>query len=198
MTRSKFKLKLTNTISQKSDKSKIFYLGKLDYYRKKSEEYMNLAKAYQCLDNDDPVLDLILRANKSLLDSRLIKWISQKQYEQLCINPHEVELAHSYYLPKAHILGTPIRPIVSGLKHPTIKISEFLDQLLRPLFDQMASKTTITSGFELMKALQACSNIKLRQETVFCTIDATDLYTMVVQVQGALSLKKMLDHLKLK
>ena len=38
----------------------------------------------------------------------------------------------------------------------------------------------------------------MRQETLFCTIDVADLYTMVPQVEEVLSLKKMLDCFKLK
>ena len=107
-------------------------------------------------------------------------------------------MAHFYYLLEAHKPGTPVRPIISGLKHPTIKISKFLDDLLRPLFNQMASKTTITSGFELVKCLKRWSIINMRKETLLCTIDITDLYTMIPQVEGVFSLKKMLDHLNLK
>ena len=173
-------------------------MGKVDDYEKKSEEYMAKTQAYKCLGTDDPLPELIQHTNRYLLDLRLAKWITQKQYEKLCINPNEVELAHLYYLPKPHKIGTPLRPIISGLKHPTIKISKFLDDLLRPLFDQMASKTTVTSGFKLVKKLQEWSAINMRQGTLFCTIDVTDLYTMVPQVEGVLSLKKMLDHLKLK
>ncbi|CAF3864227.1 unnamed protein product, partial [Rotaria sp. Silwood1] len=171
---------------------------KLEDYRKKSEEYMAKTEAYKCLGTNDPLPDLIQRTNKYLLDLRLAKWITQKQYEKLCINPCEVDLAHLYYLPKAHKPGTPLRPIVSGLKHPTIKISKFLDEVLRPLFDKMTVKTTVNSGFELIKQLLEWSKIKMRQETLFCTIDVMDLYTMVPQAEGVLSLKKMLDHLKLK
>ncbi|CAF1548806.1 unnamed protein product [Rotaria sordida] len=98
----------------------------------------------------------------------------------------------------AHKPGTPLHPIVSGFKHPTIKISKFLDELLQPLFDKMATKTVINSGFELVKQLQQWSRINMRQETLFCTIDVMDLYTMVPQTKGVLSLKKMLDHLQLK
>ena len=116
----------------------------------------------------------------------------------MCINPNEVELARLYYLPKPHKIGTPLRAIISGLKHPTIKISKFLDDLLRPLFDQMASTTTITCGFELVKKLLEWSTINMRQETLFCTIDVADLYTMVPQVEGVLSLRKMLDCFRLK
>ena len=37
----------------------------------------------------------------------------------------------------------------------------------------------------------------MRQETLFCIIDVTDLYTRVLQV-GVFSSKKMLNHFKLK
>ncbi|CAF3420756.1 unnamed protein product, partial [Rotaria sp. Silwood2] len=136
--RLKHKFRLTNTVIRKTDKSKVFHLDRVDEYQKKSNEYMIRTNTYKCLGTNNPLPDLIQRTNKYLLDLRLAKWITQKQYEQLCIKADEVELAHLYYLPKAHKLRTPLRPIISGLKHPTIKISKFLDDLLRPLFDKMA------------------------------------------------------------
>ncbi|CAF1460063.1 unnamed protein product, partial [Rotaria sordida] len=196
--RLKHKFKLANVILQKSDKSKVFHLGKVEDYRKKSKEYMEKTQAYECLGKEDPLPELIQRTNKYLLDLRLAKWITQKQYELLSIKPNEVELAHLYYLPKAHKPGTPLRPIISGLKHPTSKISKFLDDLLRPLFDKMAQETTVSSGFELVKKLQEWSILNMNQNTIFCTIDIVDLYTMIPQVEGVLLLKKMLDYLKMK
>ncbi|CAF4154274.1 unnamed protein product [Rotaria sp. Silwood2] len=195
--RLRHKFRLNNVILQKTDKSKVFHLGKLEDYQKKSQEYMEKTQAYRCLGTNDPLPDLIQRTNKYLLDLRLAKWITQKQYELLCIKPNEVELAHLYYLPKAHKLGTPLRPFISGLRHPTIKISKFLDDLLRPLFNEMAKQTTIDSGFELIKKLEKWSEHKLNDKTLLCTIDVTDLYTMIPQIEGILSLKKMLDSLKL-
>ncbi|CAF4328220.1 unnamed protein product, partial [Rotaria magnacalcarata] len=62
----------------------------------------------------------------------------------------------------------------------------------------MALNTTVTSGFELIKKLQEWSTVNMRQETTFCTIDVTDLYTMVPQIEGVLSLRKMLNQLRLK
>ncbi|CAF4979401.1 unnamed protein product [Rotaria sp. Silwood1] len=196
--RLKYKIKSANIILRKSDKSKVFHLGREEDYNKKSEYYMEKTQAYKCLGKEEPSPDLITRTNKYLLDLRLAKWITQKQFEQLSINPNEVELAHLYYLPKAHEQGTPLRPIVSGLKHPTVKISKFLDDLLRPLFHKMAKETTVNSGFELVKQRETWSKNNLKQETLFCTIDVGDLYTMVPQIEGVLSLKKMLDYLKLK
>ncbi|CAF2653934.1 unnamed protein product [Rotaria sp. Silwood2] len=95
---SKIDFRISNIILRKSDKSKVFHLGKLEDYRKKSEEYMDKTQAYKCLGKEDSLLDLIKRTNKYLLDLRLAKWITQKQYELLSIKPNEVELAHLYSL----------------------------------------------------------------------------------------------------
>ncbi|CAF4895735.1 unnamed protein product [Rotaria sp. Silwood2] len=59
---------------------------------------MDKTQAYKCLGKEDSLLDLIKRTNKYLLDLRLAKWITQKQYELLSIKPNEVELAHLYSL----------------------------------------------------------------------------------------------------
>ncbi|CAF4153085.1 unnamed protein product, partial [Adineta steineri] len=195
--RLKHKFRLTNVILRKTDKSKVFHLGTLEHYQQRSDEYMDRTQAYQCLGITDPLPDLIQRTNKHLLDLRLAKSLTQKQYEQLCVPTDEAELAHLYYLPKAHKPTTPLRPIISGLKHPTLKISKFLDKILRPLFDKMAATRTVSNGFELLKKIQLWSSINMKQETVLCTIDVTDLYTMIPQMEGVLSLKQMLDYLNL-
>ncbi|CAF3242503.1 unnamed protein product [Rotaria socialis] len=62
----------------------------------------------------------------------------------------------------------------------------------------MALSTAVTSGFDLVKQLQEWSKNNFKQNTIFCTIDVTDLYTMVPQIEGVLSLRKMLNELKLK
>ncbi|CAM4824256.1 unnamed protein product [Rotaria magnacalcarata] len=196
--RLKHKLRSTNIVIQKTDKSKVFHLGKLQDYHKKSEEYMEKTEAYERLHQNDPLPNLIESTNKYLLKLRLNNWITQKQYEQLSVKQNEVELAHLYYLPKAHKPGTPLRPIVSGLKHPTIKISKFLDEILRPLFDRMASNTTVTSGTEVIKQLYKWSKNNVRQDTLICTMDVIDLYTMIPQTEGILAIKKMLDYLNIK
>ena len=47
---------------------------------------MDKTKAYKCLGDINPLPELIERTNKYLLNLRLIHWISQKQYENLCVN----------------------------------------------------------------------------------------------------------------
>ncbi|CAF1273319.1 unnamed protein product [Rotaria sordida] len=79
--RLKHKFRLTNTIIRKTDKSKVFHLGKLENYEKGSEEYMNKTNANVCLGTEDSLSDLVQRTNQYLLNLRLAKWITQKQYE---------------------------------------------------------------------------------------------------------------------
>ncbi|CAF1443873.1 unnamed protein product [Rotaria sordida] len=78
----KHKFRLANIILRKSDKSKVFHLGRFEDYQKKSMEYMDKTQAYQCLGTNDPLPDLVQRTNKYLLELRLAKWITQKQYEK--------------------------------------------------------------------------------------------------------------------
>ncbi|CAF2071210.1 unnamed protein product, partial [Rotaria magnacalcarata] len=92
--RLKHKIRSASLVLQKTDKSKVFHLGTRQHYQKKSNEYMEKTEAYQCLGVNDPLPNLIERTNKYLLDLRLAHWITQKQYELLCVKPSEAKLAH--------------------------------------------------------------------------------------------------------
>ncbi|CAF1521697.1 unnamed protein product [Rotaria sp. Silwood1] len=69
--RLKHKLRSTSIVLQKSDKSKVFHLDKLQDYHKKSDEYMEKTEADKCLHQNDPLPSLIDRINKYLLNLRL-------------------------------------------------------------------------------------------------------------------------------
>ena len=71
--RLRHKPKLSNIVLQKTDKSKVFHLGKPEHYQKKSDEYMEKTQAYKCLGTNDPLRELIHRTNRYLLDLRLAK-----------------------------------------------------------------------------------------------------------------------------
>ena len=65
--RLKYKFRSANVIVRKTDKSKVFHLGTLQHYQQRSDEYMNLTQAYLCLNDQDPLPDLIQRTNTYLL-----------------------------------------------------------------------------------------------------------------------------------
>ena len=77
----------------------------------------------------------------------------------------------------------------------TTGISHFLDDLIRPLFDQHAKPKPIIDGSHLLRRLeQYSSDGHLRPTTLFCTFDITNLYTMLPQNESLDILEEFLRH----
>ena len=148
--------------------------------------------AYESLGDSNPLKELILQTNSMLKGLLSGKHIDSQLFNKLKVDAENAELAHLYFLPKAHKPGTPLRPIVAGLKSPTIEISRWLDGILRPLFDQMAAATSVLNGVQLISVLEKWSARNLDHRTLFLTMDVSDLYTMVPQEGGIQAIKKML------
>ena len=192
------KLSTTQIVLRKTDKSKVFHLDGLDHYRMKAQEYLMHTNAYQDLGKTNPLESLVRRTNDLLFGLWISKHITQKQYLTMKVKEEEVELAHLYFLPKAHKPKTPLRPIMSGLKSPTIAISKWLDGLLRPLFNRLSFETTIANGVQLIKQIEKWSEDHLTSTTSFVTMDVTDLYTMIPQEGGVTAIKRLMEACGLK
>ena len=79
-----------------------------------------------------------------------------------------------------------MRPIVSSILAAATGISHFLDQLLRPLFNQVARRTTFIDNIHFIRRLEFYRDCnRLLPTTNFVTFDVTDLYTMIPR-DGAL------------
>ena len=76
---------------------------------------------------------------------------------------------------------------------PTTGISHFLDLLLRPLFNQVARRTTAINGIHFVRQLEFYRNChRLLPSTLFVTFDVTDLYTMIPRDGALLTLNEFL------
>ncbi|CAF3751150.1 unnamed protein product, partial [Rotaria socialis] len=49
--------------------------------------------------------------------------------------------------------GIPVRPIENTIHAPTTNISNYLDEIIRPIFDKERQNTTIIDGTSLIQAL---------------------------------------------
>ena len=87
---------------------------------------------------------MIQKAEKLLRDLVNRNLLPNKYFEKLKPNYEEAELPDLYCNPNDHKVGEPLRLIVSGMKSPTQRISAFLDQLLRPIFDQLTPYSLTT------------------------------------------------------
>ena len=69
---------------------------------------------------------------------------------------------------------------------PATGISHYLDQLIRPLFNQVARQTTIIDNIHLVRQLEFYRDCnRVLPPTQFVTFDIVDLYTMIPR-DGAL------------
>ena len=167
---------------------------------RREKKYMEKTKAYELLNNENPLEDLIVKTNDFLRALWANKHISQGQYEKLAIHKRErkeAKLSHLYFLPKAHKTGTPLRSIISGMKSPTISISKWLDNILRLVSDNVARETTIHNGVQLIKEIEKWSRDHMKNNTVFMPMDVTDLYTMIPQEGGIRVLKHLMERAEL-
>ncbi|CAF4481894.1 unnamed protein product, partial [Didymodactylos carnosus] len=182
----------TKTIIRKTDKSKVLHLGTSKQYQLKSEQFMDKTQAYKIIDHN-PLYDIISQITHCLRTWLTNKYITSKQYEKLLPVRRKCQLAHLYYQPKAHKQGTPLRSICASINSPTAPSSQFLDNLLRPLFKQ-STPTSIENGIYLVQQLKSYSRSEpFTPKTIFITFDIIDLYTMLNQNRAIFYLRRFLQ-----
>ena len=130
-----------------------------------------------------PLREIIAKTHKFLRSLVSSKQMPQAMLDKLRPSLTESESPHLYHKPKDHTLGEPLRPVVSGMKSPLAKLSSFLDQIIRPLFDKHTAYSLLNSiiFFHYIKDFQTTA------ETNIYTFDITDLYTMVPQKEAMLA-----------
>ncbi|CAF1677602.1 unnamed protein product [Adineta ricciae] len=132
----------------------------------------------------------------TLIDPMLKKGdINLKLWKQnMRPNPNTTELAHLYFIPKPHKIGTPLRPIVSSIKAAATGVSHFLDLRLRPLFDEVVKETTFINNLHFVRTLEKYRDSgRLSSTKLFISGDADNLYTMIPRDGAILALLKFLN-----
>jgi hypothetical protein len=90
-------------IIRRTDKSKVFYIGKASDFERKAQEYMLKTEAYQEITNDRCPLADNLRAVQTLLDYFVTQnALTKKQRNQICPKLDKLELGHYHGIPKPH------------------------------------------------------------------------------------------------
>ncbi|CAF5167749.1 unnamed protein product, partial [Rotaria magnacalcarata] len=146
-------IKKSNIIIRPTDKSKVLHLGSVHDYHRKALQYMSETNAYNEITSGiNPCqnhLQMVLTLIDPMLKNKDINLQLWKQYMRP--NAATIELAHLYFIPKPHKIGTPLRPIVSSIKAAATGVSHFLDILLRPMFNQVTKATTFINGIDFVR-----------------------------------------------
>ncbi|CAF3197885.1 unnamed protein product [Rotaria sp. Silwood2] len=174
-------------VFRQTDKSKVFHLGKPETYIEKSAQYMSKMNAYKEIDQS-PLEHMIESTEELLIDLVRRKLLPAKYLEKLRPSRTESELPHLYYNPKDHKVGEPLRSIVAGIKSPIAKISSFLDQILRPIFDKV-TPYILTDSIDLLNDLK---KFQTNEKTKLYTLDITNLYTSIPQHEAVMAICEIL------
>ena len=176
-------------VSRQTDKSKAFHADTFENHIAKSAAYMIQTNAYIEIPNS-PLREMIETTDKFLRSLVSRKQMPQLMLDKLRPSLTESELLHIYYNPEDHKIDESLRPIVSEIKSPLAKLSNFLDQIIRPIFD----KHTLYSLSNSIVLLTHLKNFTTTPETSMYTYDIADLYTMILQKEAVLAVCEFLGR----
>jgi len=90
-------------VVRRTDKNKVFYIGKAADFKRKAEDYMLKTEAYEEITNGRCPLADNINAVKTLLNYLVTKKaLIEKQAKRLCPKSGNWELGHYHGLPKPH------------------------------------------------------------------------------------------------
>ncbi|CAF3424348.1 unnamed protein product, partial [Rotaria socialis] len=178
------KIKKHHLVLCVTDKGYNFYIGTEKEFDKKAQNLFQDTNAFIELKENpfnkiqDNVIHLL---NKIRAKNFIFQW----QCNKMMPNRIKCQLAHLYFNPKTHKDGIPVRPIENTIHAPTTNISNYLDEIIRPIFDKECQNTTIIDGSSLIQALHQYMRKGLfKSTTLFCTFDIRNLYTMLPQEEA--------------
>ncbi|CAF3575167.1 unnamed protein product [Rotaria socialis] len=181
------KIKKHHLILRVTDKGYNFYIGTEKEFDKKVQNFFQDTNAFIEL-KENPFNKIQDNVIHLLNQIRAKKFILQWQCNKMIPNRIKCQLAHLYFNPKTYKDGIPVRPIENTIHAPTTNISNYLDEIIRPIFDKECQNTTIIDGSSLIQALHQYMRKGLfKSTTLFCTFDIRNLYTMLPQ-EGALNI----------
>ena len=105
------------------------------------------------------------------IDDMTKRWLS--------LTPNPPRIPVFYTLTKIHKPNPVGRPIISGCKGPTERISSFVDHLLQPIAKIQKSYLKDTTNFLLF-----IEKTRVAKDTVLVSMDVTSLYTNIPQEEG--------------
>ncbi len=186
------KLRKGQLILRVCDKGGGLHLSTKSDYERKAAEYRKETNAYQEL-SCNPLQELYTNVTNVLNEFKRTKQLKPYYYNLMMPKLNAVKQAYMYFNPKAHKDGTPPRPIMNTIDAVTRRISDLLDKLTRPIYNEYCKDNTIIDGVNLITRLEAyAADGRLQPTTLFCTADINNLYTMLPQDEAIKILGKFL------
>ncbi|CAF3740877.1 unnamed protein product [Rotaria sp. Silwood1] len=169
-----------------------FYVGNMQDFEAKADKFMDRSEDYIVLFDLDEEFkqkpwynslnDMIESMNSSLEKLKTNISIKHNSYQQIVADPTKVKLPYLYFLPNISKDNTNILlvPFIATDYSVTWNIGKYLNQLLRPIVDNILRATTFYDEADFIRKLNHYANIehRLRSTTVLCTITISNFYAL--------------------
>jgi hypothetical protein len=87
-----------------------------------------------------------------------------------------------------------LRPILAGIHAPTTLLSKLLNDLLAPIYSEVARETTFSNSIQVIQKLESyVTNGYLKSTTKFIIADVKNLYTVIPREGGREALLRFLQ-----
>ena len=101
---------------------------------------------------------------------------------------------YKFYFNFSSQVGIPLRPIIACIHAPATLISQFLNNLLAPIYLQAARETTFRNDIAAIRTLEKyVADGYFTLTTKFITCDVQDLYTMIPRQGGLEAIMRFLE-----
>ncbi|XP_061188704.1 uncharacterized protein LOC133196871 [Saccostrea echinata] len=170
-------------VIKKADKGSTVVVLDIKAYMAEAHRQLSDERFYKKLDSDF-TKEFSTAITKTLHEMFENNGIGINVYETL--NPIDCRPGQFYLL---HKEGMPGRPIVSAIRHPTEKISEYIDLHLRPHVENLPSYLKDTTDY-----INKTPSTSLPDHTLLVTMDVTSLYTNIPHDEGIEACREVWDN----
>jgi hypothetical protein len=156
-----------------ADGNNVFYLGRTNEFEAQANDYLQTSTSYEKIDAyDEKSIDVVLqgmRQNRRISEQHL-KWMQVKKTD--------VRLPRLYFLPDPQPNGSiTLQPTMASFSRSPIQpLSQYLYELLRPLYDSHTQSTTLLNGADMIERLIRHCDYILLPKTRFVTIELRNFY----------------------
>ena len=190
-----------------ADDYNTYYLGSLDDFNSRSQEYLENSTNYEIhgvLDennNEQQQLDAILQSIDSSLNTlKERKLITEEHIKKLSLHQQKkVQIPTLYFLPNIeHDHTYTVQPRLPSSEHNLMHhLATYLDQILRPIFNEASQLTMFSNGEDFLRKLQSycCQQYNsFDNKTYFVTFEIHNLYTNLSHKDILIAVSRLLAH----
>ncbi|CAF4518424.1 unnamed protein product, partial [Rotaria sp. Silwood1] len=194
-----------------ADDKNTYYLGQLDEFQEKSNEYIENSNSYEFIaiidenHTEEQQLKKIMQALDVEFDKLYQRKLIHKDYQmKFSISKKtNIKLPYVYFLPrKDQDDNVLVEPRFSSFKtSPIYALANYLDEILRPLFENYSSSTTSLNGGDFMQKLDYYSTQQnfLKPQTNFATFKIHNLsmnvsHSSLLRALGTFLVSPLVDN----